>query len=247
MLKLISIITNWIIATLIALLLGSCNSISNQNSITGSGNVVTENRPINEEFKAVSISNGLNLVLEQSDKVQVSVQADDNLVKEIKTQVQNGVLLISTKFGNFNQITSKKITVKMPNIEELEANSAATIDAATPLKGNQLTVESSSGATIDITANFEHIYLQANSASQQYIKGKALKVEAKSKSAGLIDASELLSNEVQAAASSGGSMQVYPILILNGEASSGGIIRYKIKPKTTLQVHESSGGTISQD
>lgn len=246
MIKVITIITNFIVITLMALLFGSCNQISNLGSITGSGNVITEKRQVSGDFKSVSVSNALNLVIEQSDKVEIIVEADDNLLKEIKTEVQNGVLVVSTKYGNFHNITAKKITVKMPVIEELEATSAATIDSGT-LKGDKLSLESSSAGSIRVTAEYEAIRMEVSSASTQNISGKALQVEATTSSAGVINASELLANEVIASASSGSSITIHPIVSLKAEASSGGNIIYKERPKTTLQIEESSGGNVHQE
>jgi len=78
MFKFISIVTKIVITTLIALLFGSCQSHSFM-SITGSGNVTTESRPVTESFKAVEAEKGLDIVLEQSDKQSITVIADDNL------------------------------------------------------------------------------------------------------------------------------------------------------------------------
>lgn len=246
MIKVISIITNFIVVTLMALLFGSCNELGKINSITGSGNVTTEKREVSGDFKSVSISNALDLIIEQSDKTEIIVEADDNLQKEITTNVENGVLVISCKKGSFNNITSKKITVKMPNIEGLEASSASTINAVTTLKGNNLTLASSSAASIHATVEYETIELTGSSASNQTIKGKSLQIEASTSSASVIDASELLANNVVASASSGGSVTAHAIVSLKAEASSGGNISYNGTPKS-IQKEESSGGSIHQN
>lgn len=246
MLKVITIITNFIVIILMALFFGSCNQLEKINSITGSGHVTTEKREISGDFKSVSVSNALDLVIEQSDKTEVIVEADDNLQKEISTKVENGVLVVSTKFGNFINITSKKITVKMPVIEGLEASSASTINSATTLKGNNLSLASSSAASIHATVEYETIQLNGSSASNQNIKGKALQVEATTSSASVIDATDLLANEVVASSSSGSSITVHPIVNLKAEASSGGNINYNGAPKS-IQKEESSGGSIHQN
>jgi len=246
MIKVITLITNFIIITLMALLFGSCNQLNKINSITGSGNVTTEKREVTGDFKNVEISNALDLIIEQSDKTEITVEADDNLQKEITTEIKNGVLVISCKKGNFNNISSKKVFVKMPNIEGLEASSASSITAGTTLKGNNLTLASSSAASITATVEYENVQITANSASNQTIKGKSLHVEASTSSAGVINADELLSNEVVATSSSGGSVTTQPIVNLKAEASSGGNISYKGTPKS-IQKEESSGGSIHQD
>ncbi|WP_281226490.1 head GIN domain-containing protein [Flavobacterium aquiphilum] len=246
MIKVITIIMNFIVVTLVALLFGSCNQIGNINSITGSGHVTTEKREVSGDFKSVSVSSAIDLVVEQSDKTEIIVEADDNLQKEIITKVENGVLVITCKKGNFINVSSKKVTVKMPVIEGLEASSASTINSATTLKGTNLSLASSSAASIHATVEYETVELDGSSASNQNIKGKALQIEATTSSASVIDATDLLANEVVASSSSGGSITVHPIVKLKAEASSGGNVAYNGSPKT-VQKEESSGGSIHQN
>lgn len=246
MLKVITLITKFIVIALMTLIFGSCNELGKINSITGSGHVTTEKREVSGDFKSVSVSNALDLIIEQSDKTEIIVEADDNLQKEITTNVENGVLVISCKKGNFINVTSKKITVKIPIIEGIEASSASSVNSNTTLKGNNLTLASSSAASISATVEYETVQINANSASNQTINGKSLHIEASTSSAGVINAGDLLANEVVASSSSGGSTSVHPIVSLKAEASSGGNISYKGTPKS-IQKEENSGGSIHQD
>jgi hypothetical protein len=246
MIKIITLITQFIIVTVVALLFGSCNQLDKMNSITGSGNVTTEKRTVEGDFKSVEVNNALELVIEQSDKTEIIVEADDNLQKEITTKVENGVLVISCKYGNFNNVKSKKITVKMPVIEGLEATSASSINSNNTLKGDNISISSSSAASINVSAEYESIQAEASSASSQTIKGKAIHLETSASSGGITDSSKLLANEVVADVSSGGSIQVHPLVSLKAEASSGGHINFDSSPKT-IQKEEHSGGSINQD
>lgn len=245
MLKIITLITQFIIVALTALLFGSCNQLGN-NSITGSGHVTTEKRNVEGDFKSVEVSNAIDLVIEQANTTEITVEADDNLQKEITTTVENGVLVIACKVNNFNNIKSKKVTVKMPVIEALEASSASSINSNSVLKGNSLSLVSSSAATIHANVEYEAIQLNTSSASNQSIKGKTLRLETSASSGSVIDTGELLANEVTANSSSAGSILVHPIVSLNAEASSGGNIRYNTTPKS-IQKEENSGGSVYQE
>ena len=246
MIKVITLITKFIVITLMALFFGSCNQMGNINSITGSGHVTTEKRTVTGDFKNVEINNALDLVIEQSDKTEIIVEADDNLQKEITTKVENGVLVISCKFGNFINVSSKKITVKIPVIEGIEASSASTVNANTTLKGSNLNLASSSAASINLTTEYETVQLSTSSASNQTIKGKALHVEAEASSGSVINTTDLLANEVVASSSSGASITVHPIVNLKAKASSGGNITYNGTPKS-IQKEENSGGSVHQE
>ncbi|WP_291102976.1 MULTISPECIES: head GIN domain-containing protein [unclassified Flavobacterium] len=250
MIKVITIITKFIVVTLIALLFSSCKySIDIDGfgkSITGSGHITTENRMVQGDFKSIKVSNAIDLEVEQSDKTEITVEADDNLQKEITTKVENGVLIVACNYNSFINVKSRKVTVRMPTIEVLQASSAATIKSTNTLKGENINVRASSAADINLGLEFDVISCKASSGSSININGKALKLETTSSSGSDIDANYLLVNDVIAKASSGGSINVHPIVSLDAKASSGGDINYNIVPKS-IQKSTSSGGSIEQE
>jgi len=243
MIKIIIHITKFIIITITALLFASCNF--NVNAIEGSGNVTTEKRTVNGEFKNISVSNAIDLVIEQSDKTEITVEADDNLQKEIITRVENGTLIIECKYSSFRNITSKTVTVKLPALHKIEASSASTVETNGLFLGEDITLEASSAASMDMNIESDRISIDAGSGSSVDIKGKALSLSTSAASGGSIDAEELLANDVHADASSGGTVSVRPILSLKADASSGGNVDYSGNPKT-VEKSASSGGSVSK-
>ena len=241
MIKIITIITKFILVTLTALLFASCN----QNSIKGSGNVTIENRRIEGTFKSVEVSNAIDLVIEQADNTAISVEADDNLQKHITTKVENGVLIVACDYNSFFNIESKKVIVKMPIIEELSASSAATVSSSNTLKSENISIRTSSAATINIKVKSDNIRCKSSSGSSITLEGLALNLEAISSSGSSINADSLLVNDVTAKSSSGSTISVHPIVSLNAKASSGSNISYENQPKTIRKlVH--SGGSVDK-
>lgn len=242
MIKIIIHITKFIIAAITALLFASCNF--NMNSIEGSGNVTTEKRIVQGDFKNVSVSNAIDLVVEQSDSTEIIVEADDNIQKEIVTKVENGTLIISCKFNSFNNVT-KKVTVKMPVIDKLEASSASSVHSKNVIEGENINLEASSAASMDINIESDNITADSGSGSTINIEGKALKIKTSASSGSSINAEKLLANEVHAEASSGASINVHPIVRLKADASSGASINFDTNPKI-YEKSENSGGSVSK-
>lgn len=244
MVKIIIHITKFIIAALTALLFTSCNF--NVKTVEGSGNVTTEKRVVQGDFKNVKVSNAIDLVIEQANSTEITVEADDNLQKEIVTEVENGTLVISCKFSSFRNITMKKVTVKMPIIDKLEASSASSIHSKNVIQSENIDIEASSASNMNLNIESDAIAIKGSSGSSIDIKGKALKIDTKGSSGTSINATQLLANEVQAQASSGASISVHPIVSLKAKASSGASINYDIAPKT-IEKTSSSGGSINQE
>lgn len=243
MIKIIIHITKFIIATITALLFASCNF--NMKTIEGSGNVTTEKRIVQGDFKNIEVSNAIDLVIQQSDSVDITVEADDNLQKEIITTVENGTLIIKCKFSSFRNVNMKKVTVKMPHVSKIEASSASTVTSKNTLQAQNIELETSSAASMHVDVESDNISCNSSSGSSIDIKGKALKIQTSASSGSSIEAGKLLANDVDAEVSSGGVISVHPILNLKAHASSGGNINYNNVPKT-IDKTASSGGSVSQ-
>ncbi|NGY37564.1 DUF2807 domain-containing protein [Flavobacterium sp. XN-5] len=245
MLKIITIITKFILVALTALLFASCNHSINIKSITGSGNVTTENRTVSSDFTSIEVSNAIDLIIEQSDKTEITVEADDNLQKSITTKVENGVLIVACDYNSFINIESKKVTVKMPAIEALRASSASSINSMNTLKGANISLRTSSAAAMNLNIASDNIDCKSSSGSSISIEGMALRLKTTASSGSDINANDLLANEVNAVASSGATINVHPIVSLKAKASSGSNINYNTTPKT-VEKRTSSGASIDK-
>jgi len=248
MVKFILYITKFVITAAIALLFASCDNVnfSGGPSVKGDGNVVTENRNVNNEFTSVEASRALEVEIEQSNQKSITVVADKNLQNHISTQIENGVLKITTDV-NIKDAESKKVIVKMPRIEALQASSAARILVKNTIRTNDLSLSSSSASAIEASFEGESLSAETSSAGNIKISGKALKFEANSSSGSILDAEKLLANDITADASSGSGIDIHPLANLEAGASSGGRITYHNKPKNNIVKKSSSGGSINEE
>lgn len=246
MIKIIICFTKFIVVALTALLFASCNFSNSLKSINGSGNVVTEKRDIQGSFENVTVSNAIDLVIEQSDKTEITVEADDNLINKISTKIEGNTLVIKCDYNSFNNIKSKRVIVKMPSITNIKASSASTVKSINIIRGEDINLDASSAATMNVNIESDAVTCETSSASNITIEGKALKLNASASSGSGIDAKRMLANDIDAQASSGASIYVHPILSLKAKASSGGNINYNSIPKS-IEKKSSSGGSIDQE
>lgn len=225
----------------VVVLLVSCQF----NGITGSGNVTNEKRNLEGNFTAIEAGKGLDIVLEQSPDTEVTVVADDNLQNHITTKVSNGVLTISSDYNSYRNVRMKKVIVKIPNIASIKISSGAHFTTRNTIKSDNLTIESSTGAEIKIAVEALKTMCEASTGSHITIQGKSVDLESASSGGSSINAEKLIANNVKASASSGGNSDVFPLVSLNANASSGGSINYHNVP-TNLNKKSSSGGNITK-
>lgn len=228
-----------------ALLFSSCGHSMNFNGIKGSGNIITETRTVNQDFKKIEVSRGIKVIVEQSDNKSITVETDDNIQQHIITKIENGVLKIESD-ENYNTSETPVVNVKMPIINSLSASSGSEITSSGALITEYIDVKSSSGSQVNISVEADVIKTESSSGSQIEASGKALKLETSASSGSTIDAKNLMTNEVISKASSGSSTDVYPILKLEAKATSGSSINYHNVPKTVSK-EENSGGSVGQE
>ncbi|MFT3795593.1 head GIN domain-containing protein [Flavobacterium sp.] len=246
MMRFILFITKIIVATTIALLFASCRfDVDLGPGLEGDGNVVTENRNNDTPFTAIEISRGLELEVEQSSERSISVVADKNLQQHITTEVNNGILTITTDV-DINDASSKKIIVKLPDITSLQASSGAFIESLNTIKGQNIGLTTSSAGEIKISVEADNVTVESSSGSNVRLKGKAFKLETDASSGSVIDAEAMLANDVISDASSGSVTSVYPLGSLKAEASSGSSVTYHNEPKN-ISRDASSGGSITKE
>lgn len=247
MIKLITLITKFIIAAIMALLFSSCvhSTIHLGDGIKGSGNITTKTRDANQDFKRIEVSNGIKVIVTQADNKSISVEADDNLQQHIITKIENGVLKIEAD-ESYNATETPIVNVKLPVINGLKTDSGSQITSTGVLISENMDVKAESGSEINIEVEADAIKIESESGSSIEASGKALKLETSSSSGSTIDAKNLMTNEIKANSESGSSSSIYPIVKLEAKASSGSSISYHKVPKT-LSKEESSGGSISAE
>lgn len=216
--------------------------IDGLKSITGSGNVVVQNRNVGN-FTEIDAESGMDVTVEQANVTSVEVHADDNIQEHIITRVEGNTLVITSEFGNFNNAT-RNIRIKVPKIEAMKISSGVSLNTTGVIKGESIKVETSSGSTMVAELEYDEVDGESSSGSTMSLSGKSLDADLSSSSGSTIDASRLMANEVRAKASSGSSVSVKPILKLDGKASSGGSVTYSGSPKEVKR-NESSGGSVS--
>lgn len=242
MIKVIINVTKVIVALVASLLFSSCNF--NFQQVEGNGNITTQKRPVNESFQSVSVGYGLELILEQSSQTTITVEADENLMKHIKTEVRDGELVI-TSDANINSSTARVI-VSMPVIEAIVSSSSANVKGKNIIKSDNLELSSSSAGTMEVTVDVKSLSCDTSSSGTIKVSGKTGTLETEVSSGSHIDAKGLTARSIISSASSGGSSIVNPTESLTAEASSGGSINYVNTP-SRLNKQVSSGGSVSEE
>ena len=235
----------FIVATVLSLLLVSCNFDLNLNpGVRGNGDVITQERTVDESFSTIEATEGLDVYLTQSNNTSIVVEADENLHDLILTEIKDGVLKIHTK-QNIGNATSKKVKVSFKDISSIISTSGSDVFSTNTITAEKLNLKSTSGSDMKLDVNTSVLNCKSTSGSDLRLSGKTSKLIAEATSGSDIKAADLIAESSEVRATSGADITVNTSKELTARATSGGDIRYYGNPET-VDKSDSSSGSIRQ-
>jgi len=235
---------NLLIALIIPLLM-SCHSNAGNwfKSVTGNGHVTKVTRQV-ESFDGVKASAGIDVYLFQGDEEKVVVEADENLLDCIRTEVKGSTLHCYIDC-TIHYSKEMKVYVNYKMLNKLEASSGANIFGETAVRTGTLDIGVSSGADVKVEVYAEKVYCDVSSGSDATITGKASHFRGNASSGADIKAEDLKVSTCDVSASSAGDIKITVTESIEANASSGGDITYYGNPERE-HIDESSGGDVSR-
>lgn len=197
----------------------SFGSFKNLGGVQGSGTAKTETRTV-RDFTKVEAGGAINVDIIVQKDFSAEVQADDNLLANIKTEVSGDTLKIYSE-DRISPKTRINVRITMPEIEGLEVSGA------------------SSGTISNVKA--DSIELKASGASKIKIDGTAKELAADASGASTIDAENLKTEKADVEASGASNATVSATNDLKVDASGASKIAYVGEPKNIKQ--NSSGAS----
>lgn len=140
----------------------------NFGGVKGSGNPATEQRSLSG-FKGIDVSSTFEVVITAQKEFSVTVEADDNILPLIETEVRRGVLNIECS-RRVSPKTPMKIIITAPDIEDVEASGAANV-ILNSIKNGGLRVDSSGASKILVTGETAKLVVDVSGATKVDAEG----------------------------------------------------------------------------
>lgn len=185
----------------------------------GSGNIKSESRNLSG-FKKVNAGGAVNVEISIQNDYSVSIETDDNLLENIKTEISGNTLKIYSE-GKISPTKAVNIKISMPAIEGLDISGASSANVPN-IKADSFEIE-------------------VSGASKAKISGEAKSLKANANGASSIDAENLKAESVDVEASGASTATVSPINELKTEVSGASNVYYTGEPENVQQ--NSSGAS----
>lgn len=229
-------------AMLLVLFLTTSCFVDGLTGVRGNRNVVSEDRSINKDFDAIKVQQGIHLYITQGTNTDISVEADENIIDLLITEVRDNQLKIYFE-KNVNRAKARNVYLTVDEVSRIRASSGAHVKAENTMQLTSLDLDASSGSSIKMYVNADEIITETSSGANIDVFGKTKMFSARASSGSSIDADELTTVDAEARASSGAHINVNVSGKLTAKASSGGDIDYEGSPSVNKST--SSGGSVS--
>ena len=201
----------------------SFGNLKNLGGIQGSGTAKSETRAVSG-FTKVDASGTVNVEIVAQKDFSVAVEADDNLLTNIKTETSGDTLKIYSE-DSISPKTPINVKISMPAVEGLGLSGASN-SSVSGVKANALE-------------------LKASGASKIRVDGAAKELTANASGASTIDAERLQTVDADIEASGASQAVVAATGELNVEASGASKIVYVGEPKN-LKQNSSGASSVSK-
>jgi hypothetical protein len=178
------------------------NPSSPSDVVLGSGNVVSESRPV-ENFDAVALTGIGRLVMEASDRESLTITAEDNILPLLRSEVVGGTL----EFGPVPRSRLNPTREILYTLTYREMNTIATSGVTTVLASgidtSELTVSASGTSTAEISgeADRQRLILSGTSTYRaEELRTRFTRLEVSGTSRAVVNASEILEGVVSGTA-----------------------------------------------
>lgn len=257
--------TNLLIGLILATLLIVACSIGNFGAVRGSGNVIEESRAVSG-VTGVELATIGNLTIELGESESLRIEAEDNLMEHLETEVRNGNLQIKTR-NNINLRNTRPVNyyLTVKSLEAIRISSIGDIQAP-DLEADRFSITISSTGNLDMgNLDAEALAVKISSTgdvTMGVLNADTLEVDISStgnldiadgqvnmqnisiSSSGKYTAQDLESNEAKVRLSSSGSATIWVKDTLEARLTSSGDLRYRGNP--TVNSNTSSSGNVIQ-
>ncbi len=191
---------------------GNLINISFGKGVRGSGNVTAEKRSV-AAFEGIKVSGIFRVEAVAGREQSVEIEADDNLLPLITTEVRDGVLVIATK-ESIRPRSTLVVRVSNPMIARIQSSGVAKISAT------------------ELSGPFE---LEMSGASKAELKGNVSELKVSVSGAAKIEATELQATNADIKASGACKVSVAVTGELNANASGASKIYYTGEPANIIR------------
>lgn len=197
-------------------------------------------------FRGIKVGGAFNVVLSQTGNHKVVIEAEEDQIEKVITEVKGDVLYIDMEWDwpweDHDDIT---VFIDFDDLESLDISGACKVKAETSIDVTDLDIRVSGAGDMDLEVNARSLEVTVSGAGDVNISGSTESQKVRLSGAGDYKAQNLRSNYTHAKASGAGSAVVYASEEIEAYASGAGSVKYYGDPGKE-RTNASGAGSISR-
>ena len=209
----------------------------------GSGNMITQTRAVSN-FHEIDLEYPAQVFISQGDSESLKIEAEDNVLPGIVTQVKNGVLDVYYQADLGKRVSPRRtvtITITVKDLTDVRFSSAGAL-TINGLKTDGLNLSLSGAGDLKLNdISFQNLTANLSGAGSLSASGKADNLSLNVSGFGNFDGTALQDKTADINISGAGGATVWATDSLSANISGAGSINYFGSPKLTKQINGIGG------
>jgi hypothetical protein len=223
------------------LIIVSCNVIGEM----GSGNVIREERKVST-FNGIEVSGAFDIMLTQGTANSVIIEADDNLMNLIRTDVRDNILVIENK-KPISHSKSLKVFITFTELKSIDLSGAVDIESQGKLTLSDLVISGSGASDGKLDMDVQKLKIDCSGGSKLKLSGSAKDVDVDASGAVDLFAFDFPAETYKLSISGAGKADINVSKELNVDISGAASVHYKGNPTKNVQDISGAGSVKKVD
>lgn len=209
---------------------------------SGSGEIKSENRTATN-FTGIEVGSSFDVEVKIGPVSEVRVEADDNVIKHIGTEVTGSILKITLEDDHSVSNAHLRVYITTPALTSVRTSGSASVTVQDVITSTEkLSFKAHSSSDIKAQVDAPEVEAESSSSATINLSGKTKNYYAEASSSSDIKSLELLSENATAKASSSATIKLHASVSLSAKASSSADIIYRGAAAVNQSV--SSSGSV---
>ncbi len=209
------------------------HSYASRETLKGSGNIKTEKRTV-DSFNSISVSRAIKVFVTQGPQSQLTLEADDNILPYIKTEVSNNRLKIYLPENvDVKSHADMKVSLTVPQLVALKSTTSSTIESTSNWDISTIELSSTTAGEIKIDLKAQLITAKATTAAKIELKGETQNLNVSLTTSAELDAADLQASKAHFSLTTGSEAEIEVTEELSYTLTTGAELSYKGSPHIT--------------
>ncbi|MBS7565282.1 DUF2807 domain-containing protein [Mucilaginibacter sp. Bleaf8] len=211
--------------------------------VKGSGHQITENRKV-ESFDRIEVSGAYEVKLKQDSTLSISVTADDNLMKHIRTNVSGGKLHIFSK-RSLSSVKPMVLVIGVKSLNEVKVSGAVDIEGLGRINTTNFSLNISGASKVKLDLSAADVSTEARGATEIYMSGQAASHKVKLTGAGKLFAYDFVVGDYKINTAGATHCEINVLKNLAVDSRGASEVSYKGNP-SNVSNHKSGASSINK-